>query len=38
MSQEEYIKKSLLNEIEESLLKGAGIRHGAQVSFIIELV
>jgi hypothetical protein len=33
MSQQEYEKKSLVSEIEESLLKGAGVRGSIQVRF-----
>jgi hypothetical protein len=34
-SQQEYVKKSLLSEIEESLLKGHGIRNTVQVSVLL---
>jgi hypothetical protein len=33
MSQQDYVKKSLISEIEESLLKGAGIRSNTQSDF-----
>ena len=37
MSDQEYEKKTLVSEIEESLLKGAGVRNGSQVPFYLPL-